>query len=207
MEYKQVEIKLAELKVVDSDGAQGVFKGYASIFGKRDLQDDIVEPGAFKRTLDQKKGRFPVLFQHDPMEPIGQVVEAAEDNRGLRITGQLALGVRRGAETLELLKSKIIQGLSIGYRAVVHEMNNETGTRHLKEIELFEISPVVFPANPHALISEAASWRGWRLPRRDSAFDWDAVDDRPSYLDSTRRRGGPFDWVDDAEERQRRRRR
>ena len=200
MEFKQVEVKLAELKV-DGDGTQGVFKGYASVFGTRDLQDDVVERGAFKRTLDQKKGRFPILFQHDPMQPIGKIVEAREDAKGLKITGQLALGVRRASETLELLKSKVIAGLSIGYRAVVHEMDNDAGVRHLREIELFEISPVVFPANPHALISEAASWwRGWRLPPDE--FDWEQ-----SRESGSRSSDVPFGWLGEVERRQRRRRR
>jgi len=142
-----------ELKEATGGTPEGVFKGYASVFGKKDFQDDVVEPGAFARTLHQKGGRFPILFQHDPMEPIGQITEAVEDSRGLKVVGRLALGVQRANDTLHLVKAKAIQGLSIGYRTVKHEMNNDTGVRHLKEIELFEISPVVFPANPHARIS------------------------------------------------------
>ena len=68
-----------ELKA-DGD-VEGVFTGHASVFNKKDLQDEVVEPGAFKRTLNRKKGKFPLLWQHDKTEPIG-MVEAEEDGRG-----------------------------------------------------------------------------------------------------------------------------
>lgn len=191
MEYKV--LRLDELK---TDGDEGVFKGYASVFGKRDLQDDVVEEGAFTRTIKENRGEFPVLFQHDVMSPIGKIVEASEDRRGLKIAGKLSLGVQRAAEVLALLRDKVLNGLSIGYRAVKWENDTESGARHLQEIDLFEVSPVVFPANPAARISSVK--RGHSPRRRDDVpdFDWDAVPEVSGELEPGAVRRA-FSWVDE----------
>lgn len=134
----------------------GMFVGYASVFGKRDLQDEIVEAGAFARSLeraskDYRGGKFPLLWQHDQGEPIGSF-EAEEDGKGLKIKGTLLLDISRGKDAYSLLKSGTINGLSIGYRVVKDELDRDNGTRKLKEVDLWETSVVTFPANPHARV-------------------------------------------------------
>ena len=50
----------------------GTFSGYASLFGRVDLGKDIVERGAFARSLRTAgPTSIRMLFQHDPNEPIG----------------------------------------------------------------------------------------------------------------------------------------
>lgn len=121
----------------------GQFTGYASIFGVKDEVGDIVDPGAFKKSLQEKK-RFPFLWQHFSFEPIGWV-ELEEDEKGLRIVkGQLILDTQRGKEARALIKEGAIQGISFGYE-VVQEEKKEDGN-HLKEIKLWEVSAVTFPA-------------------------------------------------------------
>ncbi len=143
------------------EGEIGAFSGYASVFGNVDSYGDIVEPGAFSRTMQNRiaaTGRpdFVILWNHDPHEPIGVTVEMAEDERGLRVTGQLNLGVQRARETYALLKQGALSGLSIGYRTI-KETVDATGIRHLKELRLYEWSPVTFPANESALIDTVKS--------------------------------------------------
>ena len=75
---------------VKADDEEGTFVGHASVFNKTDLQNEVVSPGAFKRTLKMKNGRFPLLWQHDKTEPIG-FVEASEDAQGLRVKGNSPL--------------------------------------------------------------------------------------------------------------------
>jgi len=121
----------------------GQFTGYASIFGVKDEVGDIVDPGAFKKSLQEKK-RFPFLWQHFSFEPIGWV-ELEEDEKGLRIVkGQLILDTQRGKEARALIKEGAIQGISFGYE-VMQEEKQEDGN-HLKEIKLWEVSAVTFPA-------------------------------------------------------------
>src|SRR6478735_4889001 len=81
---------------IDSDG---IVEGYASLFGEIDAARDMVMPGAFRDTL-RLRGirRIPMLFQHDPAEPVGVWLELTEDFRGLRARGKLIPDVARARE-------------------------------------------------------------------------------------------------------------
>jgi hypothetical protein len=65
------------------------FTGYASIFGTTDLGGDVVVPGAFAKSL--REHGMPLLrFQHRMDDaPLGAIVEAREDRRGLWVKGEL----------------------------------------------------------------------------------------------------------------------
>lgn len=134
--------------------AEGVFWGYASVFGVVDGFNDAVARGAFARTLAHQGGGRGVkmLWQHHASEPIGAWDEIVEDDRGLRVRGRLLLDVRRGAEVYALLKAGAIDGLSIGYTAAEAETDPETGLRTLTEVDLWEISLVTFEACPGARV-------------------------------------------------------
>ena len=131
----------------------GRIEGYASIFGVCDQSGDVVEKGAFKRSLAalREAGRsVKLLWQHDPSDPIGVWESVDEDSKGLRVRGRLLTEVRRGAEALSLVRAGAIDGLSIGYRAVKAVRDPETGGRRLTDIELWEVSLVTFPMLPEA---------------------------------------------------------
>ena len=60
--------------------ADGTVEGYASLFGEIDQARDMVMRGAFAGTLTQRgPQRIPMLFQHDPAEPVGVWLELRED--------------------------------------------------------------------------------------------------------------------------------
>jgi HK97 family phage prohead protease len=134
----------------------GEFTGFASIFGNVDLQGDIVEKGAFARTLQHKGGRVPLLWQHKTDEPIGYV-DVEEDDRGLRVTsGKLLINeVVRSKEAYALMKAGVLKGMSIGYDVVKEAW--EKSNRILKELKLWEVSLVTFPANPSAGVTGVKS--------------------------------------------------
>ncbi len=136
---------------------EGVFTGYASVFGKLDSQDEIVAPGAFARSLQQwrKQGRGPaMLWMHDPAQPIGLWLSVMEDANGLAVEGRLALRTQKGGEAYELLQMGALTGLSIGYRVVASKIDAARKARILTDVDLFEISLVTFPANDAARVSE-----------------------------------------------------
>src|ERR1700709_712605 len=87
----------------------GTVEGYASLFGEIDQARDMVMPGAFAQTL-QVRGlrRIPMLFQHDPAEPVGVWLELREDQRGLYARGRLIPEVTRGRELIALLRAHAI---------------------------------------------------------------------------------------------------
>ncbi|MEM6824051.1 MAG: HK97 family phage prohead protease [Pseudomonadota bacterium] len=131
-----------------------VIEGYASLFGRIDRGGDIVEPGAYARSLAalEKGGRrVKMLWQHDPSQPIGVWEEVHEDGRGLYVKGRILEGVARGREAAELLAAGAIDGLSIGYRTVKSQKDDK-GRRRLTDLELWEVSLVTFPMLPDARI-------------------------------------------------------
>ena len=74
-------------------------------------------PGAFRDTL-RLRGlrRIPMLFQHDPAEPVGIWLELREDYRGLFARGRLIPDVRARTRAAALVRAGAIDGLSIGFR-------------------------------------------------------------------------------------------
>jgi len=142
---------LAEpLNAVDADG---VFEGYASLFGKADLGKDVVMPGAFSDSLRKRGVRdVRLLWQHDPGQPIGRWLLIAEDRRGLRVRGKLNLAVERAREIHALMRDGAVDGLSIGFRVERARAERPTGLRRLEKLDLWEISVVTFPMLPDARI-------------------------------------------------------
>lgn len=148
---------------IKSLAEDGTFYGYASVFGALDSQNEIVEVGAFKRSLAESatRGVAPaMLWMHDPTIPIGLWVSLSEDKNGLRVEGRLALGTQKGREAYELLKMGALTGLSIGYRVLRSRLDAKRKVRILTDVELFEISLVTFPANDAARVSAVKSPRG-----------------------------------------------
>lgn len=126
--------------------SDGTVEGYASLFGEVDQARDMVMPGAFTRTLAQRGLRkIPMLFQHDPAEPVGIWLDLREDFRGLWARGRLIPDVARGRELLALVSEGAIDGLSIGYRTVRGQIDPKTRIRKLYQVDLWEISIVTFP--------------------------------------------------------------
>ncbi|MDB5555196.1 MAG: peptidase [Rhizobium sp.] len=141
-----------ELKML---GEAGAFSGYASLFGEVDLGKDRVERGAFLKSLARRGASgVRMLFQHDPAEPIGAWRVIREDGRGLYVEGLLSDGVKRAREVHQLMKSRAIDGLSIGFQTVRAKSEPKTGVRQILEADLWEISVVTFPMLPSARISD-----------------------------------------------------
>ncbi|MBX6426726.1 MAG: HK97 family phage prohead protease [Variibacter sp.] len=136
---------LPERAGVDIDAA-GAVEGYASLFGAVDQARDMVMPGAFAETLKARGlRRIPMLFQHDPAEPIGIWLDLREDHRGLYARGRLIPDVKRAREVLALVKAGAIDGLSIGFRTAQARVDPKTRVRKIYAVDLWEISIVTFP--------------------------------------------------------------
>ena len=178
----------------------GTIEGYASLFGEIDQARDMVMPGAFTQTLQQRGLRkIPMLFQHDPSEPVGIWLELQEDFRGLRARGKLIPDVARGRELLALLRAGAIDGLSIGYRTVRGQIDPRTRVRRLYQVDLWEISIVTFPLLAGARVARVkatdvprrrpAAERAWRSP--DGAADVPALSGRDHAGRRPATAGGP----------------
>lgn len=155
-----IDIKATDFQVKSvgvADGlAEGQFVGYASVFGNVDSYGDIVEKGAFTRTLTEwaeKGATVPVLWGHDMNDAfatIGGVVDAAEDERGLKVTCDLDLDNPTGAQVYKLIKGRRVKTMSFAY--AVRDSQRDDEGNHLKDLDLFEVSIVHVPANPEAQV-------------------------------------------------------
>lgn len=141
MEYKNIRL--------NRDSVEGrTVSGYASVFGNRDKVGDIVQAGAFAKTLKERGKRVKVFYNH--MYPIGMPVKIAEDEKGL-YTESVLSKTARADEILELIKDGVIDEMSFAYEVIDHKpMQN--GGRILKELKLFEYGFVDFGANEKAQI-------------------------------------------------------
>ena len=126
--------------------ADGIFTGYASLFGRLDQARDVVEPGAFRASLAARgPGGIRCLYQHDPGEPIGVWLDLKEDHQGLSVKGRLLPDVARARDVFALIRAGALDGLSIGFKAAEAVRDSRQRLRRLKRIDLWEISIVTFP--------------------------------------------------------------
>lgn len=161
-----------EIKQVDEE--EGIIEGYGSTFSKiPDSYGDIVDEGAFTKTIKENSNNIVSLFNHYINDPIGKP-DLSVDKKGLYAKIKIVRGVQKAEETLLLAKAGVITQMSIGYNTVKESW--EKGIRHLQEVRLFDVSPVVFAANPEAVIigvKKATSFGD--LPLADRDKEWDAA--------------------------------
>jgi HK97 family phage prohead protease len=130
--------------------ADGSFEGSLAVYGNVDLGGDIIEPGAFTKTIKERGDQVPMLWQHDSKRPIGMLT-LIDDPDALRVKGQLLMELPDAKNAYILIKARIVKGLSIGFDTLKDTV--EGAVRHLLEIRLWEGSIVTFPMNEQALIT------------------------------------------------------
>lgn len=116
------------------------FAGYAALFDVPDAARDTIMPGAFARTLAERREPLPLFWQHRPEQRIGWIEAAAEDLRGLRVIASLDNPDGRAGA---MLRTRSVIGLSFGYRA--RAAHHGPSGRVLEDLDLIEISLVTHP--------------------------------------------------------------
>lgn len=164
IEHKSFELDLKGIQE-DEGGKVGIIRGYASTFGNIDLGGDVVDAGAFKKTLKESKGKVPILADHNPYKQIGWGTRGEEDDKGLAVEGEVDLENPDGKAKWNLAKKALEigakMGISIGYQTIKAEQDKTNPTiRRLKEIKLYEWSIVTFPMNTSAMVTAAKHFDG-----------------------------------------------
>jgi HK97 family phage prohead protease len=184
-----------KVEKAEADDNTGYVKGFASTFGNVDFGQDVVVQGAFAKTISDKKGKFPILLDHDPCQPAGYNVKADETSDGLYVEGEIKLFDPRVRQRYELAKLSLEQGcpmgFSIGYSAVKweYEERGDQGdtmmVRLLKEVRLWEYSLVTFPMNPEAGVTgaKAEAWAALFARLQNGPYDLDRVQKALDALD------------------------
>jgi len=146
--YKSTQIG----ELLDADTAAGVVKGYGSVFGNVDSDGDIINKGAYKKTIHENGQRVKYLYQHDMDKPLGKMVHLEEDDKGLIFEAHIPK-TQLGKDVIELMKAGVITENSVGILPIQKEMGHD-GYRHLNEVKLFEVSAVTLAANDQAMIMD-----------------------------------------------------
>jgi HK97 family phage prohead protease len=135
-------------------GEPGTFSGLAAVYGNVDLGGDVIEPGAFTKTLAERGPEKPLLWSHDLSNPVG-LARINDGPQGLQIQGTLDLDTQAGRDAYTRLRKGIVKGLSIGFRSLKDTMIG--GLRHILAADVFEISLTCLPMNTRALVSSVKS--------------------------------------------------
>jgi len=160
------------------DDETGIVEAYVSVMGimDHDMPPDIIEYGAFGKSLEERgpngSSKIRVLWQHQWTEVIGMPLVIQEHSRdllpeavrmrypnasgGLFTRTQLVMDVQRGREAYALYKAGAMSEWSIGFDAVLAELDKVEGAtvRRIKEIRLWEYSPVTWGANPATVTTD-----------------------------------------------------
>ena len=136
---------------INSQNGETIITGYAAVFNawSSDLGffKEKIDKGAFKKTIQENDIR--ALINHDPNLIIGRMknktLELWEDDKGLGFN--IKLPETSYADDLrESIKRKDITQNSFGFQTIQDEWSKDGKKRTLKEVKLFDISPVTFPA-------------------------------------------------------------
>ncbi|WP_236167100.1 HK97 family phage prohead protease [Pseudomonas fulva] len=151
--FEQAAIKFA------NGGAQGVFEGYASVFGVVDGDGDIIEPGAFAQALKTQTRPVAMFFNHRRNEiPVGKWLDLSEDSKGLYVRGELTPGNPQSEALKAAMIHGTVGGMSVGFSAAKQDVTPiATGYSFKSASRLTEISVCTFPANESATVSTLKS--------------------------------------------------
>lgn len=145
--------------ITDADPAKKTFTGYASVFGNKDLDDDITMPGAFKKSIAENgptgTNTILCLNQHMSWQVLCKPKVLIEDQKGLYYEAEVTSGATFAEDAVKLIASGLVEENSYGFQTVKSAIQQpsddwETWYRELYEVNLFEISPVTWGANPQA---------------------------------------------------------
>jgi len=143
--------------MLDAPIKENEVKGLASTYGNIDHAGDIVERGAYARTIsrfNQHGKGMPFLAHHKTDRPIGKIIELKDTDAGLWFRAQFSKS-HDGQNVREQFLDGTLDSFSIGYR-VLQKQADRVGQQkvlRLKEISLHEISAVTFPCNELAKLS------------------------------------------------------
>lgn len=140
------------LDIKSIDAEQRVITGIATS-ATPDRVGDVVEPKGAQFQLP-----IPLLWQHDSKQPIGEVFAAKQTADGIEIKARIAQIDEPGLlkDRLDLawqsISTKLVRGLSIGFKSLEESFDKKTGGFHFLKWLWLELSAVTIPANADATI-------------------------------------------------------
>lgn len=161
-----------------ASGDDGGFEGHAASWWNVDAYGTAMAPGAFKKTIQERRNRIPVLWNHNSDIPIGKHLDLQEDDHGLYVNIGIADDGAEGTTLIRRLRYGVPLGLSFGFVTIrqrgAHDddpldlstapawMGDDedevrSKTKVITEVEYWESSPVTFAANDRSEIDAIRS--------------------------------------------------
>lgn len=133
--------KSTALKIKDVDTVKGIVSGYFSAFGMKDSDGDIIQKGAYAKTIQERgpkstQPRIKHLLDHSTAKVIGVLQELEEDNYGLAYVSKLGTHTL-GKDAAAMYADGIITEHSVGFKTV-NAKSDQDGTNIITEIMLWE---------------------------------------------------------------------
>jgi len=166
------ETKIFPGYVMKADEDTGIVDAYVSVMGivDEDIPPDMIEMGAFTKTIQERgpagANKIRVLHQHRWDEVVGKPLSLVEHGRdqlpaellkqypeatgGLFAQTQFILDVQRAREDFALYKAGAMSEWSIGFDTLEADFDksaDDESFRRIKEVRLWEYSPVTWGAN------------------------------------------------------------
>lgn len=149
--------------VTDVDVKTRTIKGYFSVFGNRDSDGQVIDPGAYSKTLAEwgpsGKNRIMHLWMHKIEKVIAKPRELEEDERGLKFVSCLPMDDDKQtslqSDVIKLYDQGILTEHSVGFQTIKNRMQDDV--EHLTELRLWEGSTVTWGANEQAKVTEVKS--------------------------------------------------
>ena len=144
-----IEFKSSFAGIKDVDTKNRIVTGYLSEFGSLDYDKDIIEKGAFTKSIMERKNDIFFLNQHDWKQPHGKFNVLQEDNKGLYFESMQLPNTTYSNDLIELYSMGIVKEHSIGFSTIKSDWQKDGITRIIKEVKLYEGSNVTLGANPN----------------------------------------------------------
>lgn len=166
------------------DEGNGMLEGYASTWiRKPDSYGDVVKEGAFAKSLEERwnggKG-IPVLWAHkgDDLDAYIGKADADEDEKGLHFVMQFD-DTPEAQRVRQLYRDGRLSKFSFAYDILedgIVTLDDGVQAHELREVDIFEISCVLVPANDDAgVVSVKNDEPETKSGRRNSAADEAAI--------------------------------
>jgi len=165
-------LDMAELRL-DGEGQQQAIRGYAAVFDSLSQPlmgfREVIRKGAFRKTI--KEADIRALWNHDPNYVLGRksarTLQVQEDDKGLS-TRIFPPDTQWARDLMESIKRGDVTQMSFGFRVVKDNWlpagQDGLPVRELLSVQLFDVSPVTFPAYPQTevhvrALMDAVLWK------------------------------------------------
>lgn len=134
--------------VKDIDKTSRTVTGYFSAYGNVDHDNDIIEKGAYTKTIKERAQEVFFLYNHNwdyLMDKGSRSLKLIDDDFGLGFEAKIA-DTNMGRDLIVYYEEGLVEEHSVGFQTT-KSIKDNNGVRVIKEIKLWEGSAVPLGAN------------------------------------------------------------